>query len=89
VYGGAFPFDRGYYGEYYGQFLGFGHIELPTGDMIQQAAPEGVLEPGGRISGFVYFERVFDVVRVAFVAQLVAVGGQDLGTIQIPFMRRS
>jgi hypothetical protein len=34
----------------------------------------------------VYFERVIDVVRVAFVAHLVEVGGQELGTIQIPFV---
>lgn len=86
VYSGPFPFHSGYYGGYYGHYLGFGHINLPTSDMIQRALPEGVLEPGGRISGFVYFERVFDVVRIAFVARLIAVGGQDLGTIQIPFI---
>lgn len=86
VYSGPFPFNSGYYGGYYGLYSGSGHIRLPTGDMIQRALPEGVLAPGGRISGFVYFERILDVVRVAFVAQLIEVGGQKFGTIHIPFI---
>lgn len=86
VYGGPFPFNSGYYGGYYGFYSSFGQVRLPTSDMLQRALPEGVLAPGGRISGFVYFERVIDVVRVAFVAHLVEVGGQAFGTVQIPFV---
>lgn len=86
VYGGPFPFHAGYYGGFDVFYPSFGRINLPTSDMIERALPEGVLAPGGRISGFVYFERVIDVVRVRFVARLVEVGGQELGTIQIPFV---
>jgi hypothetical protein len=61
-------------------------LELPTSDMLQRALPEGVLAPGGRISGFVYFDHVLDVVHVTFVAHLIEVGGDELGMIGIPFV---
>ena len=86
VYGGPFPFNSGYYGGNYGFHSAFGQIRLPTSDMLQRALPEGVLAPGGRISGFVYFDHVLDVVHVAFVAHLIEVGGQELGMIGIPFV---
>ncbi len=86
VYGGPFPFHSGYYTGYYGIYSSYERITLPTGDMIQKALPEGVLEPGGRITGFLYFEQVTDVSRVAFVTRLVEVGGQPFGQIQIPFI---
>lgn len=35
-------------------------VDLPTGAMIEAALPEGVIEPGGHISGFVYFDQVDD-----------------------------
>jgi hypothetical protein len=55
--------------------------------MIVKALPEGVLEPGGRVTGFVYFEEVEDVPRVRFVAQLVnASTGARFGTLTIPFV---
>lgn len=33
-------------------------IRLPTTDMLQRGLPEGVVEPGGRAMGFVYFQPV-------------------------------
>jgi hypothetical protein len=33
-------------------------VQLPTADMVQKALPEGVLQPGGQVSGFLYFEGV-------------------------------
>lgn len=33
-------------------------VPLPTVDMIDRALPEGVLDPGGRVSGFLYFEHL-------------------------------
>jgi hypothetical protein len=86
VYGGPFPFNSGYYSGYYPYYAGYERILMPTGDMIQRALPEGVLAPGGRVSGFIYFEQVTDVSRVDFVARLVEVGGQQFGAIQIPFI---
>ena len=86
VYGGRFPYNAGYYDGYYPYYSGYERITLPTSDMVQRALPEGVLASGGRISGFIYFEQVADVSRVAFVARLIEVGGQQFGAIQIPFL---
>lgn len=33
-------------------------VNLPSTDMLQKALPEGVLQPGGRVTGFLYFEGV-------------------------------
>lgn len=86
-YDGLFPFDRIYYDSYYPAWV---DVELPTGDMVQKALPEGVLEPGGRISGFVYFENVDDDARqVEFMEEVVnAASGERLGMIDIPFAVR-
>lgn len=86
VYGGPFPFNPGYYSGYYTYYSSYERLSLPTSDMIHKALPEGVLEPGGRITGFLYFEQVTDVSHVVFVARLVEVGGQPFGEIQIPFI---
>lgn len=86
VYGGPFPYSTGYYGTYYDSFS---RIVLPTGDMIQKALPEGVLAPGGRVSGFIYFEEVEGARRVDFVAHLVNAGtGKEFGELRIPFLVR-
>lgn len=52
-YDGDFPFHRPYYDD---TFPYFRSLPLPTGDMVQKGLPEGVLDPGGRITGFLYFE---------------------------------
>lgn len=40
-------------------------VDLPTTDMLRKALPEGVLQPGGEVTGFLYFEGVGpDVDRV-------------------------
>jgi hypothetical protein len=61
---------------------------LPTEDMLAKGIAEGVLEPKGRISGFLYFEKLpEDLQRVRFEADLVnAQTGDSLGTIRIPLM---
>ena len=84
-YSGYFPFDPFYYDTYYPRFV---RIPLPTGDMVQKALPEGVLEPGGRITGFLYFENVDkDEGRVNFRADLVNVEtGERFGTVDIPLV---
>lgn len=46
--------------------------ELPTAAMLVRALPEGVIERGGFVEGWVYFEKVPDTVeRVTFSADLV------------------
>lgn len=47
--------------------------DLPTERMIRRALPEGVLEPGGAVAGFLYFDEVDDETRrITFEADLVA-----------------
>lgn len=83
-YHGAFPFDQYYYDRYYPTWV---DIELPTGDMVQKALPEGVLDPGGRVTGYLYFENVErGTGMVEFTKDVVnAATGATLGTIKIPF----
>ena len=47
-------YDRNYYVRQYPKWP----VALPTLDMIEAALPEGVLEPRGRVSGFVYYEKL-------------------------------
>jgi hypothetical protein len=75
------PWDMGYY--YYG-----GWIEpLPTRDMVQRALPEGVVEAGGYVSGFVYFPELRSGdYSVNFRFSLHdANTGEDKGEVVIPF----
>ena len=66
-------------------------INLPTMDMLQRALPEGVLKPGGRVMGFVYFEPV--TRRVArntdsldLLFQIVDAENQaDLGVLNVGY----
>jgi hypothetical protein len=74
------------YDDYY--YPTFVNVPLPTGDMIQMALPERVLEPGARAEGFLYFDRVDrKAKRVDVTARLVnATSGDQIGTITIPFV---
>jgi hypothetical protein len=62
-------------------------VDLPTMKMRIQALPEGRIEDGGEVSGFIYFERVDpDVDRVRFRLDLAeADDGTVFGTVTIPF----
>jgi hypothetical protein len=79
-------YDPFYYGFYFQYFP-----TRPHAEMLSHALPEGVIEPGGSVSGFLYFERVDPhVPRVTFRANLVSVGdsahgGAMFGEISIPF----
>ncbi len=59
---------------------------LPTDDMIAEALPEGVLEPGGQVDGFVYFQGVTQrETRVRFDYKLYdARADSTLGEVIIP-----
>lgn len=82
-YYGSFPFDQYYYEQYYPTWV---DIPLPTGDMIQKALPEGVLDPGGRVTGYLYFQNVKrDAGMVDFTLDLVSAEGGNIGTVRIPF----
>jgi hypothetical protein len=63
---------------------------LPTTRMVQRAIPEGVIEVGGRVRGFLYFPPLPEgVPRYVFEADLVdANTGEGFATVSIPFLPR-
>jgi len=84
VWDGPFPYRATYYDNFY---TAFQRVALPTGDMIQKALPEGVLSPGGRITGYLYLEHVEGAHDIDFVTQLIdARSGEAFGTVEIPFV---
>ena len=84
-YDGAFAYDPAYYRPYYTRYL---DVALPTAEMVQRALPEGVISPGGRAEGFVYFESFHrDTKTLTLNVDIVdATSGNLLGTAQIPFV---
>ncbi|WP_375768654.1 hypothetical protein NR798_44415 [Archangium gephyra] len=64
---------------------------LPTRDMLRQALPEGTLDTGGTVTGFLYFQNVSEREgSVTLQARLVdARTGEQFGTLSIPFGVRS
>jgi hypothetical protein len=76
------------YGHYWGGWSSYRYIELPTRDMVLMALPEGVLAPGEKIEGFLYFEDLDDdITDVEFQMQLVDPAARKaFGLIEIPFV---
>ncbi|HYO55957.1 hypothetical protein [Archangium sp.] len=64
---------------------------LPTRDMVRNALPEGTLDTGGTLTGFLYFQNVSEREgSVTLQARLVdARTGEQFGTLAIPFGVRS
>ncbi|MCY1063226.1 hypothetical protein OV090_00525 [Nannocystis sp. RBIL2] len=84
VWGGSFPFRADYYGNCYTSCQ---HFPLPDGELLQRALPEGVLSPGGRITGFLYFEELEDVRHINLMFELVDPNtGERFGGLDIPFV---
>ena len=50
---GTFPFAYGYYDNYYPYWP----QSLPTTDMLSKTLPEGVVDNGGKVAGFLFFQR--------------------------------
>ena len=63
-------------------------IELPTDEMLSRALPEGVIDPGGRVDGFVYFEKIDgDPKRAMLQARITdAATERELEQATIPFV---
>lgn len=63
-------------------------VDLPTDDMVRRALPEGVLEPGGKITGYLFFEHIGDDARRARLHfDLVgAVSEGELGSLDVPLV---
>lgn len=60
---------------------------LPTQEMTRAALPNGILPPGGTLTGFLYFQNVGEREgQVTLQAKLVdATTGKAFGTLSIPF----
>ncbi|MBK7857659.1 MAG: hypothetical protein IPJ65_03315 [Archangiaceae bacterium] len=80
----GFPFPYSDYGTYAWP------QQLPTEDMISEALPEGVLEAGGHVDGFIYFQGVPSrEEKVEFDLRLVnGETGVALGAATIPMRVR-
>lgn len=63
-------------------------MPLPTIEMREAALPEGTLEDGGEVYGFLYFEKVAkEEIGLTFKNDLVdASDGKTFGTISIPLL---
>ncbi len=84
VWSGPLAFDAPYYDRWYGAWPA-----VPDEDVLRQALPEGVLEPGGHAQGFLYFRDEKPGAAVEFLVSLVdASTGQTFGTVSIPFTVR-
>lgn len=84
-YNGNFYYDpmfEGVYGDYWR------NVPLPTSAMWQNGLPEGVLDNGGNLDGWLYFEKVDDDTRHLLLrADLVnAETGRKFGELRIPFV---
>lgn len=89
VWADPFLYDEVYYDRVYPFWSSIqARVELPTDQMVELALPEGVLEPGGTVAGFLYFEDVEDDVGGArFQVELEdARTGELFGRIEIPFV---
>ena len=82
-WGTPWAFSSRYYDTYYPRWT----VKLPTEDMLAQAIPEGVVEPGGSLTGFLYFPALQgDLQRVTFRANLSGPRpDDDLATLTVPF----
>jgi hypothetical protein len=83
VWSGPFPLDAPYFDRFYPAWP----ATLPDEEVLRNALPEGVLEPGGSVSGFLYFTNQPRGTQLTFYGALVdADQGQSIGTIAIPFL---
>jgi hypothetical protein len=82
-WGYPWHFNALYYDTYYPRWT----VRLPTEDMLEMAIPEGVIDAGGSLSGFLYFPDLDeDLQRVVFKANLSgAREGKPLAALQVPF----
>src|SRR5207248_9956667 len=82
-WGGPFAYDPLDYDGYYRRWP----ERLPIQDMLSEAIPEGAVQDGGTVSGFVYFHSVTSrESAVQFQMNLVdASDGTAFGVIIIPF----
>jgi hypothetical protein len=83
VWSGPFAYEPPDYGGFYARWP----ERLPTRDILSEALPEGVVQDGGRVAGFVYFRRVTArESAVEFELTLAdASDGKAFALVAIPF----
>lgn len=92
-YAGLYPGMPWYRGGFYGQPYGwtyydtaFANVQLPTPEMRRNVLPEGILDPGGSLEGWLYFQHVPSSKKtVDFDATIHAEGGANIGYLSIPY----
>lgn len=74
------------YPYYWGPYPNYYQVPIPSQDMVNHALPEGVVEDGGRVNGFLYFQRVVGrETRLRFEARFVdAATNEPVATVRIP-----
>lgn len=84
VYTDPFVYDANFYGNAYRYWE---DTQLPTVEMLRQAMPEGVVNSGGNIEGWVYFEKVPEHERrVVLRTDLVdSRTGKEFAEVRIPY----
>ena len=77
-----------YNSPYYDRVWADWPVQLPTRDMRDKAIPAGVLQPGGGVSGFLYFPKLpRETTTVTFKQSLVDSGTQKtIAEVQVPFI---
>lgn len=81
---GPFNYDPFYYQQHYTYWI---DIELPTREMYEQALPDGVLDPGGKVEGFLYFEKISPrPATLYFQAKFKDEDKQLIGEASLPFL---
>ncbi len=72
---------------YYGYWYAYWPRPLPSQDMLERALPEGVLDDGGSMSGYLYFQRVTRESKVRLEVELRdAADNEIVGTAALPFV---
>lgn len=96
--GFGYGFGYGFRGVHYGGYRHGGpharEVELPSRDMLLAAIPEGVLEPGGRLEGFLYYPDLSQAAAegeetqptTLTLAVVHAETNESLGRASLPFV---
>ena len=73
---------------YYNRVWADWPVRLPTRDMREKAIPAGVLQPGGQVSGFLYFPKLpRETTTVTFKQSLVDSSTQKtIAEVELPFV---
>ena len=83
-YGYWYPYPYWYGDPYYAHW----QVQLPTQDMVNAGLPEGTIDDGGHVAGFLYFQRLTSrESQLRFEARLSdARDGETVATISIPLI---